>query len=382
MARKQACHSAHKEKRCSSSTSSNRSGSTTPPSHSPPPPPPPPLPTPLLKRVNNMGPNAQSDSDDEEKQLELSMEDLWYFMTMIDTGAAEDFSKTTHLKINIDSSDFGDWEDDTWCLFLATFAPLSQNVTHLVIHIKGNTIFTRNNYVKPQLHTYEEVIPHKGKGKGVECDLGLHFSDPPPDTYEPEPSILPKSTRSSMNSRANANYIAPRSLDTSIQPKNPHFMTKKVPAYKTSLHMYEKAIIPALINVFAGRTPALSFITIQGPIHLSLRRHIISSLNPSYRSNPILATEAGYATADASRIAEVEAWEASFPDLRNLKEGIQDPEDFSQWDKTCMDEVNFHGLGEWVVPSGKGGMGTWGWKIAGSRVFRGPALGWLGRDGV
>ncbi|KAI5244890.1 hypothetical protein E4T43_03557 [Aureobasidium subglaciale] len=382
MARYKTCHNARKEKRCSSSTFSDRSGSTIPPSHSPPPPQPPPLLTPFFKRVNNMGPNAQSDSDDEEKQLELSMEDLWYFMTMIDTGAAEDFSKTTHLKINIDSSDFGDWEDDSWCLFLATFAPLSQKVTHLVIHIKGNTIFTRNNYIKPQLHTYEEIIPHKGKGKGVERELGLDFSDPPPDIYEPDPSILPKFTRSSMNSRANADYIAPRSLDTPIQPNKHHFITKKVPAYKTSVHVYEKAIIPALINMFANRSPPLLFITIQGPIHLSLRRHIISSLNPSYLSNPILFTEAGYATADAARIAEVEAWEASFPEVKSLKEGVQDLEDFSQWDKTSMDEVNFHGLGEWVVPSGKGGMGTWAWKVAGSKVFRGPSLGWLGRDGV
>jgi hypothetical protein len=41
-------------------------------------------------------------------------------------------------------------------------------------------------------------------------------------------------------------------------------------------------------NVFKGRDPSLSFINIQGLMELSLRRHIISSLKPTYISNTIL----------------------------------------------------------------------------------------------
>jgi hypothetical protein len=274
-------------------------------------------------------------------------------------------------------------------MFLANFEDYSHKVTHLSIYIEGPNVFTRNNYVKPEITIQEEVLPVQGKGKGLDHELGLHYPVPVhDDDLEKPPSKKPKFTRSTMNSTANADFM-PASLNTPAAPptkKGPTYITKKVPSHLINLHIYEKAIIPALINVFKNHSPRLSFITIQGPMELSLRRHIISSINPSFMSNTTLNTEAGYAPTDAAAIAEVQTWEAGHPEMALLRRGVQDPDDFGQWNKqaTGMQSVNMHGLGEWIVPSGKGARGVWGWKTQGPgvKVWRGPGVGWAGREGV
>ena len=43
-------------------------------------------------------------------------------------------------------------------MFLANFEPFSHNVTHLSIYIEGPNVFTRNNYVKPEITIQEEVL--------------------------------------------------------------------------------------------------------------------------------------------------------------------------------------------------------------------------------
>lgn len=50
----------------------------------------------------------------EVAQLEMSMDQIWDFMDQINADGPDEFLKTSHLKIVIDSSDFGDWEDDSW----------------------------------------------------------------------------------------------------------------------------------------------------------------------------------------------------------------------------------------------------------------------------
>lgn len=273
------------------------------------------------------------------------------------------------------------------CLFLATFKPLSQKVTHLSIHIKGNFVFTRYNYVKPEMSVQEEVLAVKGKGKGLDLDLGPYNAAPVSNNENKAgPSQKPKFTRSSMNSTANADWM-PASLNTpAADPTNkgPSYINKKVPSRYINLHIYEKAIVPALIDCFKVRTSPLAFITIQGPMELSLRRHIISSLSPSFMSSLILLAEAGYSLNDSAQTTQVQAWEASTPELVFLKKGIQDPDDFGQWEKEGMENVNMHSLGEWVVPSGKGAREVWGWRVGGPgvKVWRGPSGGWHGRDGI
>lgn len=50
-----------------------------------------------------------------EAQLQLNgIDDCQVFMAQIQTGGAEEFKETTHLKIVINSTEFGDWEDDVW----------------------------------------------------------------------------------------------------------------------------------------------------------------------------------------------------------------------------------------------------------------------------
>jgi hypothetical protein len=102
------------------------------------------------------------------------------------------------------------------------------------------------------------------------------------------------------------------------------------------------------LNVFKGCSPSLCFITIQRPMELSLHRHMISSPNPAYISNTILHTEADYSSRVTTAIAEVQAWEASHPEMALLRRGIQHPDDFGQWEKqkTGMQSVDMHGLAE------------------------------------
>lgn len=236
------------------------------------------------------------------------------------------------------------------------------------------------------MHIQEEVLAVKGKGKGVDRDLGPYNAAPVSTNNQAGSSNKPKFTRSSMNSTANADWM-PSSLKTPATDssnKGPSYVTKKVPSHFINLHIYEKAIVPALINIFRDRTSPLDFITIQGPMELSLRRHIISSINPAFMSSMILHTEAGYSIHDNAQISQVQAWEASGPELVFLKKGIQDPDDFGQWNKESMADVNMHALGEWIVPSGKGARGVWGWRVGGPRVkvWKGPSVGWYGRDGI
>jgi hypothetical protein len=87
-------------------------------------------------------------------------------------------------------------------------------------------------------------------------------------------------------------------------------------------------------------------------MELSPRRHIISSLNPTYISNPILHAEAGYSSNDTTAIAEGQTWEISHPEMALLRRGIQDSDDFGQWEKqkTGMQSVNMHSSGGWIMP--------------------------------
>lgn len=189
-----------------------------------------------------------------------------------------------------------------------------------------------------------------------------------------------------MNSTANADWIPPShdTLAADSSNKGPSYVTKKVPSHLINLQIYEKAIVPALIDLFKDRTSPLGFITIQGPMELSLRRHIISSINPAYMSFTILRAEAGYSIHDNVQVSQVQAWEASGPELVFLKKGVQDPGDLGQWNKESVKDVNMHALGEWLVPSGKGARGVWGWRVGGPRVkvWKGPSVGWYGRDGI
>lgn len=277
-------------------------------------------------------------------------------------------------------------------MFLANFEDYSHKVNHLSIHIEGPNVFTRNNYVKPEITVQEEVLPVQGNGRGLDHELGLHYPAPvPDDKVEEHLAKKPKFTRSTMNSSANADFM-PASLNTpAAPPKASYYVTKKYPSHLINLHIYEKAIIPALINIFKNRTPPLPYITIQGPMELSLRRHIISSINPRYLSNVVLRAEYGNSPADAAAIAAVETWEASHPEMVRLRRGVQDPEDFSQWERQKDGEAHMHNLGEWIVPSGKGARGVWGWRTQGpgvkvwrgpSEVWRGPSEAWSGREGV
>ncbi|KAI4728281.1 hypothetical protein E4T49_03956 [Aureobasidium sp. EXF-10728] len=365
-----------RQRRCSSSTISAGAHSTPSPPRSS---------NPLEDMRHILAP--EPDYGEDVLQLEVSMDTIWDFMEQIATDGPDDFLKTNHLKLVIDSTDFGDWEDDSWCLFLATFAPLCKNVIHLSIYIKGTNLFTRHNYVKPEITIQEEVpLPVKGKGKGIDADLGPYNSAPVLNGISEGVAKKPKFTRSSMNSLANADFMPPPLPTPAAETsgKDPSYTTKKVPSHKINMHIYEKAIVPAIIDMFATREQPLHFITIQGPMQLSLRRHIISALNPSYLSSALLATEAGHNPLDSAAVRPVETWEASDPDISLVGKGTQDPNDFGQWGKQGMGEVNMHGLGEWIVPSGKGARGVWGWRVGGVgvRVWKGPSTSWAGREGI
>lgn len=92
-----------RERRASSSTISARTGSTPSPSRS-------------LRLLDDMRHILAPEPDygGNIAQLEMSMDEIWEFMNQINDEGPDEFFKTNHLKIVIDSTDFGDWEDDSW----------------------------------------------------------------------------------------------------------------------------------------------------------------------------------------------------------------------------------------------------------------------------
>ncbi|THW60885.1 hypothetical protein D6D19_10043 [Aureobasidium pullulans] len=307
-----------------------------------------------------------------EAQLQLNgVDDCQVFMAQIQTGGAEEFKETTHLKIVINSTEFGDWEDDVWCMFLRDFERLSHNVKHLTITIKGNTLFTRYNYVKPDVTTSMWVPPaNNGQDADLDNDVGQGPSN--------GTAKKPKFTRTTANSRATAALLDSLNAPAPDPSSEGKYVVKRVSADKVAVHVSEKAIVKTLIEVFRGRS--LPYITIQGPIEISLRRHLIGRINPEYLHSPVLFIEAGYDDADGVRAMQVALWESSLPDPHRIGGGTQDAEDFREWHKGEEDSINYHGLGEWLVPSGKGGRSFWGWRVTNAKVFRGPVNGWLGRN--
>ncbi|TIA44049.1 hypothetical protein D6C83_06038 [Aureobasidium pullulans] len=307
-----------------------------------------------------------------EAQLQINgVDDCQVFMAQIQTGGAEEFKETTHLKIVINSTEFGDWEDDVWCMFLRDFERLSHNVKHLTITIKGNTLFTRYNYVKPDVTTSMWVPPaNNGQDADLDNDVGQGPSN--------GTAKKPKFTRTTANSRATAALLDSLNAPAPDPSSEGKYVVKRVSADKVAVIVSEKAIVKTLIEVFRGRS--LPYITIQGPIEISLRRYLIGRINPEYLHSPVLLIEAGYDDADGIRAMQVALWESSLPDPHRIGGGTQDAEDFREWHKGEEDSINYHGLGEWLVPSGKGGRSFWGWRVTNAKVFRGPVNGWLGRN--
>lgn len=92
-----------RERRCSSSTLSSGAGSTPPHDR--------------LQQFRAMKDDQTPEPGNGEtvQQLEIQSEDqMWEFMNMVQAGEADKFHECTHLKIVINSTNFGDWEDDLW----------------------------------------------------------------------------------------------------------------------------------------------------------------------------------------------------------------------------------------------------------------------------
>ncbi|CAD0052959.1 unnamed protein product [Aureobasidium pullulans] len=258
-----------------------------------------------------------------EAQLQINgVDDCQVFMAQIQTGGAEEFKETTHLKIVINSTEFGDWEDD------------------------GNTLFTRYNYIKPEMTTSMWVPPaNNGQDADLDNDVGQGSSN--------GTAKKPKFTRTTANSRATAALLASLNAPAPDPSSEGKYVVKRVSADKVAVIVSEKAIVKTLIEVFRGRS--LPYITIQGPIEISLRRHLIGRINPEYLHSPVLFIEAGYDDADGVRATQVALWESSLPDPHRIGGGTQDAEDFREWHKGEEDITN-------------------------AKVFRGPVNGWLGRN--
>ena len=92
-----------RERRCSSSTLSSGSGSTPPHDR--------------LQQFHAMKDDQPPELEDTVAvmQFEIQTEDdMWDFMNLAQAGQADKYHETTHLKIVVNSTNFGDWEDDIW----------------------------------------------------------------------------------------------------------------------------------------------------------------------------------------------------------------------------------------------------------------------------
>lgn len=288
-----------------------------------------------------------SDMAEDNKRCEFAYADGAVEMqVMISSGGAERFRQVTDLTITIDGTTWTDIEDDDWSFALGAYQSCCDRLEHITIIIQGSTLFTRLNYIKPLFHTTTEVFSNI-----------IDAEDPDCDNHSP----------TFRAGRKNVNQPSPRSVVTK-------YTNRSVPITNVAIHIAgEKAIITAL-KAFSP-IPRISII---GPMELSLRRELISSLNPNWQASPHCVAQYGLKPADAAKVAKTETLEAATihtgykmcPIGPNL---TQDGEDFgaTKFTTKTRNAENLYGMpASFVVPTGKAGRVVLGWKAG--KTWRGP----------
>jgi hypothetical protein len=261
------------------------------------------------------------------------------------------------------------------CQFFIVFGNIPHNLNQVTIIIRGTHLFTRNNYIKPAIFYSEVVTP--GTKEKKEEEKVENKDDP-----ETEEEVAPSSNKSKKSKKSKKKKQTRSAAGPSTSTPAPapvvdkthdRLVMRRLPANKVDLYIYEKAMIKLMITTLSANGRQIPTITIRGPMELALRRDIIIGLNHNFFSDPILRAEAGFAPEDRARVAPAEAWERSHPEMRCIGEYKQNPDDFGLWNKTTLEEVNKHGLTEWVVPTGKGGRTVMGFRVSSSKVWKGPS---------
>lgn len=232
--------------------------------------------------AESKAPVATSHAADQELKV-ADIEDAMAIMSSLDSSTEGDFRKTTHLELTLDSTNWDDWADDSWCIFLSNFAPLSDNLKKLTINVKGNVLFTRYNYFKAQIFTNETALVTDGS-----------------DDKQKVFNYQKRSRAETANSKDGANHI---SLSTHIPiPTQDKLKARAIPSSQVEMHLSEKLIVKQLLSLHKP----IREIIIRGPIELEFRRYLIEQLNPRNWVHDNFV-EAGFPISFREQIREVEA---------------------------------------------------------------------------
>ncbi|KAF1356590.1 hypothetical protein BDV97DRAFT_417942 [Delphinella strobiligena] len=250
----------------------------------------------LSEARNRTRPQSTERLDTESHSTEPVCEVIEYedgataFFMLIATGGEEDIRKITDLKLVIDSSNWSDFEDDIWGVALQAYAPLSEKLEHLQIEIKGKVLFTRLNYSKPIMY---RSVPYGYPEGDSDSDSDSGTPSPPAKSS----SLKPKTTASDTKPRPKKAKNMTE-LDSPSRSSVKAYKQRVIPPDTITMHVADKAFIPSLLNLHKP----IPRITIQGPMSIDLRRHLIEKLNPDWKNSPQLTLQAGYGPADSDDV--------------------------------------------------------------------------------
>lgn len=285
------------------------------------------------------------------------------FFVLVTSGGLERMSKVTNLEIVIDGSTWSDSEDDAWAIALQAFAPISKNLEHLHITIRGPVLFTRFNYIKPVLYDLVAFGCLEDSDSSDYTSTELADSSPAANSAT-KPANHKKAKR--------PEELSPDSTVTAVKYKKRIISPDRVNLHITG----EKEIIRTLLNLHKP----IPRITIQGYMELGLRRHLIRSLNPDWASSLHCTLQAGCGNRVPKAVEEAAKREeiclttgASMVKIHTMgQEG--EMEGAAQ---------HFFGLGMgrgrgdtggrgWPVCTGGAGRQVYGWKASTVHAWRGP----------
>ncbi|KAL2358345.1 hypothetical protein BJ546DRAFT_1056769 [Cryomyces antarcticus] len=250
--------------------------------------------------------------------------------------AKQGIQNITHLHLTLDASTWSDFEDDMWAIALAAFDN-GHFLQELKITIVGPIRFEEYDYVSVTPKTYPEHITMTS-GSNARRD---------PDTpNEPAPAAFqPLQKRK---------HIFRRVSRSPTPPPEPVYPVSSVT---------RKAVVGALLAITNIPT-----VVIAGPMSISLRQLLVTTMATD-ATTPSNAAQLGLRNGDWRTVLAVDVAERAAVAARQgmlpFAQKEQDEGDFGQTPANPL-VVGRYFVEEWIVPTGKKGSLTLGWKARGA----------------
>ncbi|KAK5014548.1 hypothetical protein LTR60_003305 [Cryomyces antarcticus] len=250
----------------------------------------------------------------------------------------------THLHLTLDASTWSDFEDDMWAMALAAFDN-GHFLQELKITIVGPIRFEEYDYVSVTPKTYPEHITMTS-GSNARRD---------PDTpNEPAPAAF--------QSLQKRKHIFRRVSRSPTPPPEPVYPVSSVT---------RKAVVGALLAMTNIPT-----VVIAGPMSISLRQLLITTMATD-ATTPSNAAQLGLRNGDWRTVLAVDVAERAAVAARQgmlpFGQREQDEGDFGQTPANPL-VVGRYFVEEWIVPTGKKGSLTLGWRARGAWMGPGAVV--------